>query len=94
MPRPRGAHSPGPVRGVRFSAEVDNAVLDFAGESTGGNISDAIRLLVEEVLQKKGGLSGFAQDLEDQGYNAGLRAASHEARVTIAAALNKLWRRK
>lgn len=76
-----------------IDAELMHALRAFADENTDGNVSEALRLLLGQSLSSRGALNGLSTSLEDQGYNAGLRAAKHKANAAIAEALNKLWRR-
>jgi len=78
-----------------LNATVDQVLMqqlrDFATESTGGNVSEALRLILREKLSARG-LAGLGRALEDTGYNEGLRQGKAEASAAIAEALNELWR--
>lgn len=67
---------------------------DWADQHTGGNKSDAIRMLLQESLGSSTALSGLEGSLEDRGYNAGLRRGLAEARTAIAESLNEKWKQE
>lgn len=93
MPREKYPNELAKYRTVAFPVQVDRALVHFAKENTDGNVAEAIRLLVQLSIGRRGGLSGASLSLKDSGYNAGLRQAKQEADVAIANALNELWRR-
>lgn len=92
MPREKYPNELAKYRTVAFPVQVDRALEQFAEENTSGNVAEALRLLVQQALGKRGGLSGLSDSLEASGYNAGLRQGLQEARAAIAGALNELWR--
>lgn len=92
MARPAHPESLGPMRSARFPRDVDEALLQFADKNTGGNVAEALRLVVKQALGHRPGLSGLSSSMKSSGYNAGLRAGLAEARSALATALNELWR--
>ena len=92
MPRERHPEELAKYRTVSFPVKIDTAIEQFAEETTGGNVAEAIRLLVRQALGQRGGLSGLSVSLEESGYNSGVRQGLQEARAAIAGALNELWR--
>lgn len=90
MPRPSQGLSDKPVA-TKLDGEVLEALQDFAEKNTGGNISEAMRLLLSEALRSKGQLKGLSRSLEDEGRLEGRRQGIYEVRQKVAAALNELW---
>mgnify|MGYP001598340768 CR=1 FL=1 len=92
MPRQALPFESGPYRSVKLDARVDAEVVEFAKETTGGNVAEALRLLIGQALERGGRLSGFSDSLEERGYNAGFTNGLSEARTAIAEVLNKRWK--
>ena len=78
---------------AKLDSKLARALSDFAARSTGGNTSEAVRLLLSTALSPQGTLSGLEDSLEEQGYDAGLRSARHDALVAMRQALASLWKR-
>lgn len=81
-----------PTVGVNLDDDLHAALVQFAQDNTGGNVSEALRQILQQQLTPRG-LSGLGRTLESSGYNAGLRQGVSEARRAIARALNALWKK-
>ena len=81
-----------PTVGVNLEPELHAALVEFAENNTAGNVSEALRQIIQDKFVS-GGFAGLEASLEASGYNAGLRQGVSEARRAIAQALNGLWRK-
>lgn len=85
-PRGRAAKETAVVS-VRLDLETVAALRELALQSYNGSMANAVKGL----LHASGGLSGLGND--DEGYNAGLRQATHDAKEALRAAFTPLWRK-
>ena len=78
------------IFGVRLPLAEAEAVIERARAQFNGNVSQALVALIQQSLGANQ-LSGLGN--EDAGYNAGLRRASHDAKVALRDALSPLWKK-
>lgn len=83
IPRERAPTALGKYRTVSFSKEVDSALVEFAEENTGGNLAEALRLLVTNGLKTPPDVTA---------YKVAYRAGMRDVKAAIAQALNEKWR--
>lgn len=93
MGRPKGSGQGLVPLGLKVEADLFNALMEYA-DSNGMSASEAGRKLLRVALIDDGArLGGLASDnLQDEGYNEGLRHGLHDLRVALHRAMTKLWK--
>lgn len=88
MPRAQPKEEVGKYRTVAFPLDVDAELERFAEENTDGNIAAALRVIVQQALSTRSGLSGLGVDLQKAGYRDGARGVQRKVLAAVANAVN------